>query len=206
MEDYILKVKSYKNDDGIEYGTGIAVAKNLVITPSHVVIGEKHTIIICENEFEVSVISDNDLFSILKVKNDDIVLTYATTFSYDEILDDDSKWDIHGYISEAQEPHEVTGKGIHLSSVRNGIENWNSILLNISAGAKNNYSGLSGSPVISQNRIVGIIQRQEVVEGKPIVLKMASVSMFKDLLTSDVIAINEYKEKLFSVSSTTSHF
>jgi len=197
MEDYILKVKSYKNDGGIEYGTGIVVATNLVIAPSHVVIGEKHTIIICENEFEVSVISDNELFSILKVNNDDIVLTYATAFSYDEILDDDSKWYIHGYISEAQEPHEVTGKGIHLSSVRNGIENWNSILLNISAGAKNNYSGLSGSPVISQNRIVGIIQRQEVVEGKPIVLKMASVSMFKDLLTSNVIATNEYKEKLF---------
>lgn len=41
MEDYILKVNSYVNDGEIEFGTGIAIDTNLVITPSHVVIGEK---------------------------------------------------------------------------------------------------------------------------------------------------------------------
>ncbi len=195
MEDYILKVKSYRNDGEIECGTGIAIATNLVITPSHVVIGEKHTIIMAENEIEASIISKNDNFSILKTY--DNILTYVTVFSDDEILDADSKWYIHGYISEAQEPHEVTGKGIHHSFVRSGIENWNCILQNILAGAKNNYSGLSGSPVISKNRIVGILQCQEIADGARTELKMASVSMFKDLLTPDVIATNEYIEKLF---------
>lgn len=197
MEDYILKVKSYRNDGEIGFGTGVAIASNLVITPSHVVIGEKHTIIICENEFEVSIISDNDLFSILKVNDNDKVLTYATVFSDDEILDDDSKWYINGYISEAQKPHEVTGKGMHFSTVRSGIENWNCILQNIISGSKTNYSGLSGSPVFSQNRIVGILQCQEITDGAKTELKMASVSMFKDLLAPDVIATNEYIYKLF---------
>lgn len=197
MEDYILKVKSYRNDGEIGFGTGVAIASNLVITPSHVVIGEKHTIIICENEFEVSIISDNDLFSILKVNDNDKVLTYATAFSDDEILDDDSKWYINGYISEAQKPHEVTGKGMHFSTVRSGIENWNCILQNIISGSKTNYSGLSGSPVFSQNRIVGILQCQEITDGAKTELKMASVSMFKDLLAPDVIATNEYIYKLF---------
>ena len=199
MEDYILKVKSYRNDGEIEFGTGVAIASNLVITPSHVVIGEKHTIIICENEFEVSIISDNDLFSILKVNDNDKVLTYATVFSDDEILDDDSKWYINGYISEAQKPHEVTGKGMHFSTVRSGIENWNCILHNIISGSKTNYSGLSGSPVFSRNRIVGILQCQEITDGAKTELKMASVSMFKDLLAPDVIATNEYIYKLFKM-------
>ena len=195
MEDYILKVNSYVNDGEIEFGTGIAIDTNLVITPSHVVIGEKNTIIMNEEVFEASIISSNEHFSVLKINEN--IFTYATVFSEDEILDDDSEWYIHGYISETQEPHEVIGNGIHRSLIRSGIEKWNCILQNISAGAKNNYSGLSGSPVISHNRIVGILQCQEVVEGKPIELKMASVSMFKDLLTPDVISINEYKEKFF---------
>ena len=88
MEDYILKVNSYVNDGEIEFGTGIAIDTNLVITPSHVVIGEKNTIIMNEEVFEASIISSNEHFSVLKINEN--IFTYATVFSEDEILDDDS--------------------------------------------------------------------------------------------------------------------
>lgn len=203
MKDYILKVKSYRNDGEIEFGTGIAIAMNLVITPSHVVIGEKHSVIVENQEIKASIQNSNDHFTILKL--DINSLKYATTFSDDEILDDESKWCVFGYISVSQVPHEITGVGFHVNTTNSGTENWNCILQNTLTGAKNNYSGLSGSPVISHNRIVGILQCQEVVEGKPIELKMASVSMFKDLLTPDVISINEYKEKIFIKANEHTH-
>lgn len=203
MKDYILKVKSYRNDGEIEFGTGIAIAMNLVITPSHVVIGEKHSVILENQEIKASIQNSNDHFTILKL--DINSLKYATTFSDDEILDDESKWCVFGYISVSQVPHEITGVGFHVNTTNSGTENWNCILQNTLTGAKNNYSGLSGSPVISHNRIVGILQCQEVVEGKPIELKMASVSMFKDLLTPDVISINEYKEKIFIKANEHTH-
>lgn len=195
MEDYILKVKSYRNDGEIEFGTGIAIAMNLVITPSHVVIGERHSVIVENQEINASFQNSNDHFTILKL--DINSLKYATTFSDDEILDDESKWCVFGYISVSQVPHEITGVGFHVNTTNSGTENWNFILQNTLTGAKNNYSGLSGSPVISQNRIVGILQCQEIIDGGKTELKMASVSMFKDLLTPDVVATNGYIEKLF---------
>lgn len=203
MEDYILKVKSYKNNGEIEFGTGIAIDTNLVITPSHVVIGERHSVIVEDQEINATIQNSNNHFTILKL--DINSLKYATAFSDDEILDDESKWCVFGYISVSQVPHEITGVGFHVNTTNSGIENWNCILQNTLTGVKNNYSGLSGSPVISHNRIVGILQCQEVVEGKPIELKMASVSMFKDLLTPDVISINEYKEKFFIKANEHTH-
>lgn len=195
MEDYILKVKSYINDSGAECGTGIAIDTNLVITPSHVVIGEKHSVTVGNQEINATIQNSNDHFTILKL--DINSLKYATTFSDDEILDDESKWCVFGYISVSQVPHEITGVGFHVNTTNSGTENWNCILQNTLTGAKNNYSGLSGSPVISQNRIVGILQRQEIIDSAETELKMASVSMFKDLLAHDVVAKNGYKEKLF---------
>ena len=194
MEDYIIKVKSYKNNGEIEFGTGIAIDTNLVITPSHVVIGERHSVIVEDQEINASIQNSNNHFTILKL--DINSLKYATAFSDDEILDDESKWCVFGYISVSQVPHEITGVGFHVNTTNSGIENWNCILQNTLTGVKNNYSGLSGSPVISQNRIVGILQCQEIIDGAKTELKMASVSMFKDLLTPNVVSTNEYKEKL----------
>ena len=193
MEDYILKVKSYKNNGEIEFGTGIAIDTNLVITPSHVVIGERHSVIVEDQEINATIQNSNNHFTILKL--DINSLKYATAFSDDEILDDESKWCVFGYISVSQVPHEITGVGFHVNTTNSGIENWNCILQNTLTGVKNNYSGLSGSPVISQNRIVGILQCQEIIDGAKTELKMASVSMFKDLLTPNVVATNKYKEK-----------
>ena len=123
MKDYILKVKSYRNDGEIEFGTGIAIAMNLVITPSHVVIGEKHSVIVENQEIKASIQNSNDHFTILKL--DINSLKYATTFSDDEILDDESKWCVFGYISVSQVPHEITGVGFHVNTTNSGAENWN---------------------------------------------------------------------------------
>ena len=67
MEDYILKVKSYKNNGEIEFGTGIAIDTNLVITPSHVVIGERHSVIVEDQEINASIQNSNNHFTILKL-------------------------------------------------------------------------------------------------------------------------------------------
>lgn len=44
MENYIVKVKSYYNDEVIQYGTGIIIADTWVLTAEHVVCGNRHTV------------------------------------------------------------------------------------------------------------------------------------------------------------------
>lgn len=193
MEDYIVRVKS-KSDDHIEYGTGISISENMIITPSHVVIGQKHYIIVHEKEYKANIISNNEHIAILRI--DDNILKYTDIFSDEEILDEDSEWFVHGYISATQIPHEISGKGLHVNSARSGVESWDCILQTVLSGVKTNYSGLSGSPVISKNRIVGILQCQEVIDSGNNELKMATVNMFKKSLHPNVISENEYRLKL----------
>lgn len=197
MEEYIVKVKSCLDNDSIEFGTGIVVGDNLILTPAHVVVGEKHYICISGKEVEAVLEKTHNGFALLQTN--EILTTKATLFSDDEILDDESEWNIHGFISEIQIQHEISGKGFHVNEVHNDSEDWNCILQNITSGTKNNYRGLSGSPVFSNNRIVGVLQRQEIVDSGIAELKMATVHVFKELLPSDVIAGNEYKIRLFEM-------
>ena len=192
MKKYILKVKS--GLDNIEYGTGIAIAENLVIVPSHVVIDEKYTFVLLDQEINASIELKTNDFIILKINSS--LADYASIFSDDEIIDDDTKWMVHGYLSSIQYPHEITGKGIHMNTIHTETEIWDCILQNVLSGVKNDYSGLSGSPVFSNNRIIGILQKQESVDGGATELKMASVNMFKELLPFNAISSNEYKAEL----------
>ncbi len=194
MERYIVRVKSVIDENKTEYGTGLFVSNDLVICPSHIVIGEKHYVIIDDKCIIATILSEAESFSLLRINEK--VPYFASDFSDDEVLDTDSLWNIHGFITEIQEPHEITGKGIHISDTCSESAKWNGILQSIMSGKKNTYKGLSGSPVYSNNRIVGILQCEEIIDGEATELKMATVDRFKTLLPSDVIAPNEYKSKL----------
>ena len=65
---------------------------------------------------------------------------------------------------------------------------------------RQNYRGMSGTPVISCNRIVGILQIQTPLERGTLGLKMSSVEMFQDILPQDSLAANEYETLLFERS------
>ena len=194
MERYIVRVKSVIDENKTEYGTGLFVSNELVICPSHIVIGEKHYVIIDDKCIIATILSEAESFSLLRINEK--VPYFASDFSDDEVLDTDSLWNIHGFITEIQDPHEITGKGIHISDTHSESAKCNGILQSIISGKKNTYKGLSGSPVYSNNRIVGILQCEEIIDGAATELKMATVDKFKTLLPSNVIAPNEYKYKL----------
>lgn len=44
MEKYIVKIKSYYNNNIVAQGNGIIVAKNLILTAKHIINGDKITV------------------------------------------------------------------------------------------------------------------------------------------------------------------
>lgn len=122
----------------------------------------------------------------------------ANIFSNQEIFDDDISWSAEGYITDEQSAHEITGKGVVRSKYHDEV--WDCELGGITSGNSQNYRGMSGTPVISCNRIVGILQIQTPLERGTLGLKMSSVEMFQDILPQDSLAANEYETLLFERS------
>jgi len=158
MEKYIVKVQSYHKDECIEYGTGIMIAANLVLTPRHVACGDRHTVWVSDKEDQAHIIKGNDVAVVLEIVQSDYTYSVADIFSIDEILDEESTWSVSGFISPQQREHQLRGAGIIVSPAREA--EWDYHLAAITTGKADNYQGLSGSPVFCDNRIVGILQMQ----------------------------------------------
>ncbi|NLV22076.1 MAG: trypsin-like peptidase domain-containing protein [Syntrophomonadaceae bacterium] len=191
MEKYIVKVRSYFKDECIEYGTGVMIAVNLVLTPRHVACGDRYTVWIDDKEYQAYVIKENDFAVVLEISQSDYAFTVADIFSDDEILDEKSTWSVSGFISSQQCEHHMRGTGIIVSPASN-LE-WDYHLAATMTGRADNYQGLSGSPVFCDNRIVGILQMQAYNSGGALGVCLSSVKMFHDLLTEGNFKTNEYQ-------------
>lgn len=195
MERYIVKIRSYLKDECIEYGTGIMIATNLVLAPRHVACGDRHTVWISDKEDPARIIKENDVAVVLEISQSDY--TFADIFSSDEILDEESKWSVSGFISSQQLEHHMRGTGIIVLPAKEA--EWDYHLATISTGMTDNHQGLSGSPVFCDHRIVGILQMQAYNSSGALGVCMSSVKMFQDLLTEENFKPNEYQMLLKDV-------
>lgn len=191
MEKYIVKVQSYHKKECIEYGTGILITKNLVLTPKHVACGDGHTVWIQDKECQAHIIKENDVAVVLEIDQSDYTYSAADIFSDDEILDEESIWSVEGFISSQQREHHMGGSGIIVSPAKEA--EWDCHLAAIMTGKADNYQGLSGSPVFCDNRIVGILQMQAHNGSGSLGVCMSSVKMFQDLLVKENFKPNAYR-------------
>lgn len=194
MEEYIVRIKSYDEyDECIENGTGILIGNNKILTALHTVCGDRNKVVIDDREIDAKISDENDAVAILEV-DEQIELAYAANFTTDEVLDSESDWIVKGFITNKLIKHSMSGYGITYSSTED--VHWNSYLEHITTGKSNDYSGLSGSPVICNNRIIGILQMQSTNINGKLGVRLSSVSMFRELLEDKNIKANEYKSLL----------
>jgi hypothetical protein len=193
FEEYIVKINSYLDENLIKNGTGILIKDNLVITAEHVLCGNKHKVSWEDTTIEAKVINKEGPVNLLELEKK-INLNIADIFCSDEILNDESKWTIRGFISDSQIKHSATGVGIIKGVSEDGV--WDYYLSDIKSGQSQNYSGMSGTPVFSNNRIVGILQMQSINSGGILGLQMSSVNMFRSLLTRNNVRKSDCYIKL----------
>lgn len=191
MEDYIVRIQSVIEGQPAYFGTGIVVSGHEVLTARHVVSGESHVLLTEDGSISLSVQDETDA-AVLLHADQRLPFRSAEIFSVHEVLDAQSPWISDGYITPEQIPHSVAGSGI----VKQEPEpvNWDYTLSNIESGHTKNYKGLSGAPVFSRNRIVGILQVQETNSSGALGLRMLSVETFQELLPASSLRRNEYEE------------
>lgn len=192
MENYIVKVKSYYNDEVIQYGTGIIIADTWVLTAEHVVCGYRHTVELSGCEIPIKKLNCMNGVAVLEAEKN--FPWKIQVFSDDEILDESSNWIIQGYIGTQQKTHEITGMGFHIVETSNV---WDCSLINIMTGSVEDYVGLSGSPVFCDGRIVGILQMQSSNHMGLLGIRMTTVKIFKPLLPEAAKCGNEYLIQIF---------
>lgn len=196
MESYIVKVRAYDGGSLLKCGTGIVVrGGRAVLTAKHVACGEMHTIVIdtedgeCEIKAE-DILLKNEAAVILSVR-EPLSCESADIFSDQEILEIGIPWTVKGYITNAQHAHEIKGSGLIQAKLHD--EDWDCELDQIYSGLSQSYKGLSGAPVLSFGRIVGILQIHLPFENGVLGLKMSSVNQFRELLEDGDLKANEYE-------------
>lgn len=191
MEDYIVRIQSAVEGRPVYFGTGIVVSDHEVLTARHVVSGKSHLLLTGDGSIPLSVQNETDSAVILHA-DQRLPFRTAEIFSVHEILDTQSTWTSDGYITSEQTPHSVAGHGI-VKQEPAPID-WDHTLSNIESGHTQNYKGLSGAPVFSHNRIIGILQVQETVSSGVLGLRMLGVEAFRELLPLSSLRRNEYEE------------
>lgn len=202
MESYIVRIKSFYQGKYIRCGTGIVIGSRDVLTATHVACGDQHLLIAGKLEMPMRVTQQNDSAVILQ-SEELIPIEPAQIFSCDEILDSNVNWRILGYITAEQSPHMMAGHGF--IQMKTEDNQWNYNLKEIESGYSQNYEGLSGSPVFSCGRIVGILQVQAHDADGSLGVRMASAEMFQELLSTDNISPNEYELSIYQASQAFSH-
>lgn len=203
MNAFIVKVRVYDNENElINFGTGVLTRHGkTVLTSAHVVCGARHTVVIPlgdeECEVETTLLRRNEVAAVLAIENS-LATSGADIFSDQEILEIETPWSAEGYVTAEQIAHSITGVGIVFSKSHDCY--WDYELTQICSGHAQNYKGLSGTPVLSYGRIVGILQEQSPLADGRLGLRMSSTKLFKDLLEKDDIKPNAYELAILASS------
>lgn len=191
MEKYIIRVISYLENEPIRKGTGIILSPNYILTAKHILCGDTHKVIWNGSEISVDIEKQNDAAALIKI-NGNIELNEYPFFTVDEIFTSNTKWTACGYITDDQILHPTSGCGI---TVRGAVkDDADCILNNINFGRANDYKGMSGSPVICNDRIVGILQVQNYADRNLTELGMSSLALFSDIVPDKFVRDTKYQE------------
>lgn len=180
-------VKILKKEKNI-FGSGIVISENKVLTAAHVVLDEDNVQIIWAKEFTGNVEYVDDIIAILSVNDAEFKEKYNTLsnkllFTADEVMTDYSKWQVEGFITSELIEHQMEGVGIFHTDK----ETVDYSLGNINAGISNNYKGLSGSPVILNGRVIGILQIQNWDERGDLGVSFSSIALFENKLPDNSV-------------------
>ena len=187
IEKYIGIIKSL-TDNGIEFGTCFFISEHTAITAKHVVDkGNVDYTLEANNRivsFKQEQISDSESNNYAIINFNEIIFDY---YEYDSI-----KFNINFQIQDAQalpwssigyvqENGKICKKHIGGNFCSKCLEKYEYVLSS-PIPLRQTYKGMSGSPVIINNLIVGVLQVQEFVEGKPENLYITSSREFAGLL------------------------
>lgn len=192
MKTSIIRVKSYLKGEYIDCGSGIILTPYHVLTVEHILRGDSFTVVLNGEEKNAFIEKTNDVAALLKIETEIEYDTEQLKFTDEELLNRNLEWFAEGFITNEQVIHQISGIGItHIENSENGTD---FKLLNISVGYAENYQGMSGSPVICNDRIVGMLQVQSLEERGLLGLEMISTSLFKELLSTQFISGSKYIE------------
>lgn len=184
-----------------EHGTGFLISNELILTAFHVVNGCEEIKVTFDNKKELEVtlhelIDDNyKELDIAILKLNKSVDFYEDIPILDIKIQHNAKWISRGFPSFNIE----SGENIleHISNVINGqnpLLNSNDIRLDFNQKL-DTYQGFSGSPLIIDNSIVGIIKDEQLERGVSKQLNALSIKYFKELL--ELVNISLKEESLY---------
>jgi len=185
---YIVKVIGNDN-----VGTGIIIDNDLVLTANHLMKQEEYKVelyngnVLDANEYSID---ENEIVGLLKLeKSIEEDIKYSLTQDY--IPCENDKWEIYGYITNEQIIHYIKGVGIHSIIDEEKVSDIQ--LSNISIGQAINYKGISGSPVIVDEMIIGIVQEQIISSNRATDIKVSSIESFAQYINGKYIKANKIK-------------
>lgn len=188
---YIVKIIGNNN-----VGTGIIIDNDLILTASHLMNQEEYKVqlyngnIINAKEY---IIVDNEIIGLLKLEQS-IEENIKHLLTSDYIPYEDDKWEIYGYITNEQIIHYIKGTGTHSIIDEEKVSDIQ--VSNISVGKTVNYKGISGSPVIVDGMIIGIVQEQVISSNTATGIKVSSILSFAQYLNEKYIEPNRIKSSL----------
>lgn len=190
----VIRVKSYCGEDPIKFGTGVIITPNYVLTAGHVVVGERHAVLVNGVRIDAVLEQKNEIAALLKTEKILPMEKETAKYTTEEILSNDTQWSVKGFITDEQIEHSMVGRGVVYLDIEddNGADYQ---LQNIECGYSENYEGLSGAPVMCHNRIVGILQVQNFSERGILGVSMTSVGKFCNILPGEVLSTSEYWER-----------
>lgn len=203
MYSNIVKIKQEEFE---RYGTGIVVDGCTVITAEHVILPDKGVNVdYLDETFKGNVIfHDNDiaLIEINDSKFKDLFYKQSDTlfFTDQEIFSEDDRLEIEGYRSHLLIEHSLSGKGIYSSD--HTLIHCDYEVGSIIKGKLKDYSGLSGSPIICNNRAVGIVQIQVTDPSGVLGIGFTSINKFRQHLPSEAITLSNYVDELIETSKS----
>ena len=194
-------VRIIKPDKNI-FGSGIIICENKVLTAAHVVEDEKSVRVVFDKEYIGNVEYVDNVVALLSIEEEEfkdkyLLIDDKLLFTSNELFTDESKWIVEGYITEKLSNHRMEGTGIY--HVDDLLVDYT--LGNLQSGISNDYSGLSGSPVVLNGRAIGIIQIQQWDKKGGLGISFSSIKMFADKLPSSAVIepmyICELKKKCY---------
>jgi len=185
------------DESDIEFGTGFFVEKNIIITASHV-INKYYT---NPSEYCINIIPINaNKDKPIKVKKtiENKRNNYVSILELEEVVEEIIPLKFtSGYEIKRDDSYFIFGHPLCKRTVGAKIENkitttineyqsrkanWD---LNLSDERVEDFDGFSGSPVVINNMLVGIVQTESKANGKTLSIGMSSIDIMKNFIPDE---------------------
>ena len=196
-----LNVVRIKQEDSGRYGTGIVIADDTIVTAGHVVSNDSAIVVEYQTQnFYGCIHLQNEFITLIKTYDQKFAELYNSQpekllFTNQEIMSEEQKWEIQGYYSSYLYEHTMKGSGLYPSSTAKISCDYE--VGEIVVGPLQDYHGMSGAPVICNNRAIGIVQMQETDPSGKLGIGFSSISSFISDIQSDSIGQSKYLSDLF---------